>query len=230
MPVIVLSDLDLGMNQWMTKKYEYPNSPMDRGKILWEDDLEKMIQDRKGDWGRYLDIDGDGIPYRTVVGNTHPKGSYFTRGTGHDAYTRYSEEPDVWEHNLDRLARKYKTAKNYVPKPEIQIESDAEFGIIAFGSTEMAVFEARHIWKNNQKSTNYCRIRSIPFTAEVGEFIKTNKSIFVVELNRDGQMCQLLRMEYPEYASKFISICHIDGLPLTAKWLQNEIEQHKENL
>ncbi len=113
MPVIVLSDLDLGMNQWMTRKFVYPEIPMDRGKILWEEDLEKMLKKRDGDWGRYLDIDGDGIPYRTVIGNAHPKSPFLSRGTGHDEYGKYSEDEATWEKGQKRLLLKYETAKQY---------------------------------------------------------------------------------------------------------------------
>ena len=119
-PVIVLSDLDLGMNQWMTRPFQYPETPLDRGKVLWEEDLDKIIEEAKDKWGRYLDVDGDGIPYRTIPGNRHPSAAYFTRGTGHDEYAKYSEEPQVWERNLNRLAKKYNTAKQYIPQPILE--------------------------------------------------------------------------------------------------------------
>lgn len=228
MPVIVLSDLDLGMNQWMTHKFEYPEVPMDRGKILWEEDLEKLLVERNGDWGRYLDIDGDGIPYRTVLGNTHKKSAYFSRGTGHDEYTRYTEEPDAWERVHKRLARKYLTAEKYVPKPVIQLEENAKVAILGFGSTEPAITEARDQFHNNGILTSYCRVRALPFTDEVRIFIEDNNIIFVIEMNRDGQMCQLLQMTYPEYASRFVKVCHMDGLPLTAKWICESIQSLEE--
>ena len=228
MPVIVLSDLDLGMNQWMTRKFEYPEVPMDRGKILWEEDLEKLLTERNGDWGRYLDIDGDGIPYRTVLGNAHKKSAYFARGTGHDEYTRYTEEPEVWERGLKRLAKKYETAQNYVPKPVIQLEPDAAYAILGFGSTEPAIAEARDQLRNKGILTNYCRVRALPFTSEVKKFVEDNPKIYVVEMNRDGQICQLLQMTYPEYANRFIKVNHTDGLPLTAKWICETIQSIEE--
>jgi 2-oxoglutarate ferredoxin oxidoreductase subunit alpha len=228
MPVLVLSDLDLGMNQWMTRKFEYPEVPMDRGKILWEDDLEKLLKERNGDWGRYLDIDGDGIPYRTVLGNKHIKSAYFARGTGHDEYTRYTEEPDAWERVHKRLAKKYETARNFVPKPVIQLEPNSEFGILAFGSSEPAIAESRVQLREMGIHTNFCRVRALPFTQEVKEFVEKNEKIYVIEMNRDGQMCQLLQMAYPEYAIRFVKLCHLDGLPLTAKWICKSIQSVEE--
>lgn len=223
MPVIVLSDLDLGMNQWMTRKFEYPDSPMDRGKILWEDDLEKLLKERSGDWGRYLDIDGDGIPYRTVIGNVHPKGAFFSRGTGHDEYAKYSEDNITWEKGLKRLGKKYQTARHFVPKPVISFEKNAGINILSFGSTDPAVKEAIDQFHEKGINVNYCRVRSIPFTDEVKEFLNTNEPVYVVEINRDGQMCQLLQMTYPEFASNLKKVCHIDGLALTANWIVENI-------
>ncbi|MEI8131731.1 MAG: 2-oxoacid:acceptor oxidoreductase subunit alpha [Leptolinea sp.] len=230
MPVIVLSDLDLGMNQWMTRKFEYPEVPMDRGKILWEEDLEKLLLARNGDWGRYLDIDGDGIPYRTVLGNKHIKSPYFARGTGHDEYSRYTEEPDAWERVHKRLAKKYETAQNYVPKPIIQLDPEAAYAILAFGSSELAIAEARDQLREKGIPTNFCRVRALPFTQEVKNFVEDNSKIFVIEMNRDGQMCQLLQMSYPEYATRCIKLCHLDGLPLTAKWICEAILSREEEL
>ena len=138
-PVFVLSDLDFGMNQWMTKPFEYPDRPMDRGKVLWEADLEKL----GGVWGRYQDVDGDNIPYRTVPGNRHPAAAYFARGTGHDEFARYTEDNLVWYNLLERLKRKYETARQYVPKPEVVTTPGAKIGVIFFGSTEPAIHEAR---------------------------------------------------------------------------------------
>jgi 2-oxoglutarate ferredoxin oxidoreductase subunit alpha len=214
-PVIVLSDLDFGMNQWMTKLFEYPNEPMDRGKILWEEDLEKI----NGVWGRYLDVDGDGITYRTVPGNKHPAAAYFSRGTGHDDYAKYSEDPDTWEKNMLRLKRKLNTIRTKLPKPEIYWTMGAEIGIIAYGSTDPAIQEAINLLDKQGVKINYLRLRSLPGTNEVQEFIQKNHQNFVVELNRDGQLCLILRSEFPVEAPKIKSLAHLDGLPLTAKWL-----------
>jgi 2-oxoglutarate ferredoxin oxidoreductase subunit alpha len=227
-PVIVLSDLDLGMNEWMTHKFEYPNKPMDRGKILWEEDLERLLKERSGDWGRYLDIDGDGIPYRTVPGNTHPKSPYLARGTGHDEYARYTEDNVAWENGQTRLLRKLEKAKEFLPPPIITKEKEASFGIIGYGSTELSILEAQDFYHKEGISTNFARIRSIPFSTEIKRFITENKRIYVIENNRDGQMCQLLQIIYPEMAGKFIKICHVDGLPLTARWICEAINSHQE--
>jgi 2-oxoglutarate ferredoxin oxidoreductase subunit alpha len=218
-PVIVLSDLDLGMNEWMTKEFVYPACPMDRGKILWEEDLEKILKEHDGNWGRYLDMDGDGIPYRTVPGNTHPKSPYFARGTGHDANAKYSEDSETWELGLNRLAKKFETAKTYVPEPEISSQENSSFGIIGYGSTDQAILEARDLLKNEGLNSDYCRIKAVPFTDTVTSYIKDHEKLFVVEINRDGQMCQLLEITYPEYAGRFVRVCHSDGLPLTARWI-----------
>jgi 2-oxoglutarate ferredoxin oxidoreductase subunit alpha len=227
-PVIVLSDLDLGMNEWITPKFEYPDRAMDRGKILWEEDLEKLFKERNGDWGRYLDIDGDGIPYRTVIGNTHLKSPFLTRGTGHDEYAHYSEDGETWEKGQQRLRKKYETAKQFVPTAVIQQEESANFGILTYGSTDLAIREARETMREMGISSNYARVRGIPFTNDIHEFIKENSCIYVVEINMDGQMCQLLQMTYPEYAAKFVKICHVDGLPLTAKWICEAIKLQQE--
>ncbi len=222
-PVMVLSDLDLGMNLWMGEPFQYPDQPMDRGKILWEDDLEKMIERLQGQWGRYLDVDDDGIPYRTVPGNKHPKSAYFARGTGHDEYGNYSEEPEVWERNLARIKRKFETARELLPKPIISKMEGAEIGLIAFGSTESAVEEARVYLRDKGIPTNFMRVRAVPFSAEVMDFIDEHERNYVVELNEDGQLRQLLILDAPEYANKLEQVSHIDGLPLSAKWLQEQI-------
>ena len=222
-PVIVLSDLDLGMNQWISEKFEYPDQPMDRGKILWEEDLEALMQKLGEDWGRYLDIDGDGIPYRTVPGNRHPRSAYFTRGTGHDEYANYSEDASTWEHGLDRLNKKIMTSRQYTPKPVISRVEGARFGVISMGSTDPAVQEARSLLAAENIATDYLRVRSIPFSEEVKEFLAAHERVYVVETNRDGQLRQLLMLEAPEFAQRLYKIAHIDGLPLTAKWIKQAI-------
>ena len=217
-PILVLSDLDFGMNQWKTPKFEYPDTPMDRGKILWEEDLERL----KGDWGRYRDVDGDGIPYRTLLGNRHPSAAYFTRGTGHTPDARYSEDSTVWEDLLNRLLRKWDTARSLVPAPRIE-SSGARIGIVAYGSTDSAISEAKHILSQQGIETDYMQIRAIPFNEQVERFIAEHEVNYIVELNRDGQINQLLTIEYPELATKLKSLAHIDGLPLTAKWVVEAI-------
>jgi len=219
-PVFVLSDLELGMNQWMAESFKYPDTPMDRGKILWEEDLEKL----KGDWGRYRDVDGDGIPYRTVPGNKHPHGAYFLRGTGHTEEARYSEDGETWVRMLNRIKKKYHNAAKFIPKPIIDTQEGANIGIIAFGSTEPAIREARHqIETEAGVKSDSMRIRGVPFTEDVAKFIESHEQNFVVEMNRDGQMYQLLLVEYPHFASKLTSVAFNDGLPATAKWVKNSI-------
>ncbi len=218
-PVFVLSDLDFGMNQWMTRPFEYPDKPMDRGKVLWEEDLENM----NGDWARYKDVDGDGIPYRTVPGNRHQSASYFARGTGHDENARYSEDFENWNELLGRLKRKFELARTLVPEPVIDEMPDAKIGIIAFGSTEPAIEEARTQLLESGIKTDYLRVRAVPFTTQVSEFIKDHPRIYVIEMNRDGQLHQLLSLDYPEYTPRLVSLAHTDGLPLTARRVKEAI-------
>jgi len=213
-PVFVLSDLDLGMNNWMTKPFQYPDRPMDRGKVLWEEDLERL----KGQWGRYKDVDGDAIPYRTVMGNRHMHAAYLARGTGHDESAQYSEDPQQWHDMMDRLKRKYVTARQHVPGPIVQSMDGAEIGLIAFGSTEQAVLEARHqLLGRHGIKTDFMRVRALPFNDEVAKFVRSHAQNYVVELNRDGQLHQLLTLEYPQAATKLISLAYHDGLPATAR-------------
>jgi 2-oxoglutarate ferredoxin oxidoreductase subunit alpha len=218
-PVIVLSDLDFGMNQWMTRPFEYPDKPMDRGKILWEDDLKKL-----GDsWGRYLDVDGDGITYRTLPGNKLHNSAYFARGTGHDEYANYSEEPDVWERNMLRLRHKLEANLDILPKPEINLTDGAAFSIISYGSTTVAIQEAMDILAQKGYKIDHLRMRSLPTAAEVADFVHAHQRNYVIELNRDGQLHQVLRLEIPDCSLQLISLSHLDGLPLTAEWVVDQI-------
>jgi 2-oxoglutarate/2-oxoacid ferredoxin oxidoreductase subunit alpha len=228
-PVIVMTDLDLGMNQWMSKPFEYPKTPMDRGKVLWEDELEALLEKLQHDWGRYLDVDGDGIPYRTLPGNKHPKAAYFARGTGHDEYAKYSEDAGMWERGMERLERKLKLAKTMIPQPIIDRMHDAKVGIIACGSTELAIKEARAMLQKEGIPTDFLRVRAMPFSDEVGEFIRQHERNYVVEINRDGQLRQLLAMEYCDQAGRLIAACHLDGLPLTAGWISSRISTQEAN-
>ena len=220
-PIFVLSDLDLGMNQWMTEEFRYPDKPMDRGKVLWEVDLEKA----NGDWGRYRDVDGDGIPYRTIAGNRHTKAGYFSRGTGHDENAVYSENSIVWEKNMDRLRLKYKTARSIVPKPIIDNSNNSEIGIITFGSNDPAVYEARINLKKEGIKSDYLRIRALPFTEEILDFVHSHKRVYIIESNHDGQMNQLITIEMPGQAIKFRSLCLDNGLSLSASWVKDRIQE-----
>ena len=219
-PVFVLSDLDMGMNQWMSKPFQYPEKPMQRGKVLWDKDLEAL----KGNWARYLDKDNDGITYRTVPGNRHPMSSYFMRGTGHDEYARYSEDSSVWLKNMDRLKRKYETARNYVPAPVLYAKPGATIGVIGFGSTEAAILEAVHQLETEHGITaDFLRVRALPFTQEITDFVNKYDQILVVEQNRDGQLNQLLTIAYPERAANFRSVAFGDGMPASARWVREGI-------
>jgi len=222
-PVFVLSDLDLGMNHWMAKEYQYPDVDMDRGKVLWEEDLEKFEEKFGKKWGRYLDVDGDGITFRTLPGNKHEGSGYFARGTGHDEYAAYTEDNEDWEENMARLKMKFETAKQFTPKPELIGSGKAEIGIISFGSTEPAVLEAIDYLRDEGIEIDFLRLRSLPLHDEVFEFIDGKNVVFIPELNRDGQMFQILNMSFPTGCGKMISLPKHDGLPLTADWLKNAI-------
>jgi len=227
-PVIVLSDLDFGMNQWVTPRFEYPDVPMDRGKILWEVDLDEKIKEWKGKWGRYLDVDGDGIPYRTLPGNQDQRSGYFARGTSHDEYAHYSEAPETWERVFGRISKKFVTALRFLPKPVLIENPGAKIGIISSGSADPAVVEARDLLLAQGIKTDYLRIRSIPFADEIDQFLQCHEQVFVVEINRDGQLLQLLTIKFPDQANKMVKTAHMDGLPLTAKWIFEQITAKKE--
>jgi 2-oxoglutarate ferredoxin oxidoreductase subunit alpha len=223
-PVMVLSDLDFGMNQWMTRPFEYPDKPMDRGKVLWEEELKQMSEK----WGRYLDVDGDGIPYRTLPGNTLPNAAYFARGTGHNEYANYSEEPKDWENNLLRLRRKLEDNLSLLPKPEIMLAGGAKISIISYGSTTDAINEAMEALAKKGYQIDHLRMRSLPVAPEVKGFVRAHKHNYVVELNRDGQLHQILQLEIPDCSMKLISLSHLDGLPLTADWVERQVMAKEE--
>ena len=218
--VFVLSDLDLGMNQWMSEPFEYPTEPMDRGKVLDADALTAV-----GDWGRYRDVDGDGIPFRTLPGTNHPKAAFFTRGSGHNQDAKYTERSDEWVANMDRLARKFETARTIVPAPITVNEENATIGILSYGSNDPAIIEALDRLREVNINAAYQRVRALPFTKEVGEFVAKYERIYVVDNNYNGQMAQLLRMEYPELAGRIIAVASCDGLPLTARWVTESVQK-----
>ncbi|HEY5258548.1 MAG TPA: 2-oxoacid:acceptor oxidoreductase subunit alpha [Candidatus Baltobacteraceae bacterium] len=210
-PIFVLSDLDLGMNSWMAQPLPYPEKGFDRGKVLSADDLNKV-----GSWGRYRDVDGDGIPYRTLPGTDHPDAGYFTRGTGHDENARYSELPDVWKRGLDRLVRKHETARGAVPQPIVE-EGHRPIAIVAYGTTHHAVVEARDRLRADGIETDYLRVRALPFSPDVAAFIGRHDRVYVIEQNRDGQLHGLLRAELPTHLiSRLRSIRHYNGVPIDA--------------
>ncbi|OQX65432.1 MAG: ferredoxin oxidoreductase [Anaerolinea sp. 4484_236] len=226
-PIMVLSDLDLGQNQWMSEPFEYPDEPMQRGKILWEEDFE-AFEEKHGKWGRYKDVDGDGIPYRTAAGNRHVGSSYFARGTGHDAYANYSEDPDIWVETMDRLNLKYDTVRHYVPDAIVDYMDGAKVGIISYGSTDPAIKEARDLLAAAGLKTDYLRLRALPITKTVEKFISDHESIHVVEMNRDGQLHEILELKVPLACIKLNSSTLNNGLSLTAEWVKDDILAKEE--
>jgi len=211
--VFMMTDLDLGMNSWMSAPFDPILKPIDRGKVLSEEDLTKV-----GEFARYKDIDGDGICYRTLPGNRHPNSAYFTRGTGHTDAATYSEKPGDWAGNLDRLTRKFDTARTLMPKPIIKTVPGATIGIIAFGSSDPAVEEARvHLADEEGTKTDYLRLRGMPICSEVREFIASHRVVYVVEQNRDAQCASILRLECPDRATAIRSVLHYNGLPIDAR-------------
>lgn len=224
-PVIILSDLDLGMNFWMTKEFDYPDKPIDRGKILWEEDLEAFGKE----WGRYLDVDGDGIPYRTVMGNSHEKAAYFARGTGHDEFGNYSEDPEVWRRNLDRIKLKIDNSREVLPEPIFRENQGANIGLIGMGSTEPAILEAQDKLLEKGIVADFMRIRALPLSDMVKDFIKSHERNYVIELNRDGQLHQILNIEYCDQSHRLISLSYIDGLPMTADYIIKSVAEMEQN-
>jgi 2-oxoglutarate ferredoxin oxidoreductase subunit alpha len=218
--VFVLSDLDLGMNNWMSDPFPYPETPIERGKVLGKEDLDKL-----GGFARYKDVDGDAIPYRTLPGTQHPAAAYFTRGSGHNAQAQYSERPEDYEGNMERLRRKFEHARSFVPAPVVQTMSNAEVGIIAFGSSHWALTESRDQLRDEHKlATDYLRIRAYPFSHEIADFVRGRKRIYVVEQNRDAQMLSLLKLDLDvELVPKLRSVARLDGLPLDARSVTDEI-------
>ncbi len=212
-PIFVLSDLDIGMNLWMENEFPAARQDFDRGKTLNAEELKTTAQ-----YFRYQDVDGDGIPYRTLPGTKHPAAPYVARGSGHGSKAQYTERGDEYRDLVDRLSIKWETAKTIVPKPVIQRQSEkaAPIAIVAYGSAESVMQEARDQLAKAGLATDYLRIRAFPFTTEVGEFLKAYSKVFLIDLNKDGQMLGLLQMELPSLAQKIISLKHYDGTPITA--------------
>jgi 2-oxoglutarate/2-oxoacid ferredoxin oxidoreductase subunit alpha len=217
-PVFVMMDLDLGMNNWMSDGFKYPDKPINRGKVLTAETLKRI-----GEWGRYRDVDGDGIPYRTIPGDGQP--AYFARGSGHNARGQYSERPDDYVENMDRLARKFETARAHVPRPVIDRRAKAKLGFIGYGTSHYAIEEGRDQLREEMKlETSYFRLRAYPFTEELTSFIDAHERIYVVEQNRDAQMLQLMKLETtPERQLKLRSVLHYNGLPIDARSISDDV-------
>jgi 2-oxoglutarate ferredoxin oxidoreductase subunit alpha len=216
-PVFVLSDLDLGMNNWMSPPFDYPAEPIRRGKLLTAEQVAE-----KG-FARYQDIDGDGIGYRTLPGNEHPLAAWLARGTGHNEAAVYSERPEDFTKTMERLHRKFDTARHQVPGPVLDETEGAALGIIAYGTTKYAIDEARDMLAVQGIKSDFLRLRALPINDEVKEFVRRHRRVYVIELNHDGQMNAILKTEMPAEAAKLISISHIDGLPLTAQWVVDKL-------
>ncbi|HEX7045473.1 MAG TPA: 2-oxoacid:acceptor oxidoreductase subunit alpha, partial [Burkholderiales bacterium] len=222
-PVFVMSDLDIGMNTRLCEPFRWDDAcTYDRGKVMTYEDLEAGKE-----FGRYLDVDGDGIPYRTLPG-THPKrGAYFTRGTTKDRYARYSEAGADYVDNMERLLRKFETATSLMPKPVLRAAArPARFGAIYYGSTSPAMQEALDVLGERGIHINALRVRGFPFQDEIAEFIARHPWVFVIEQNRDAQLKTLLVNEAKVNAARLISVLHYDGTPITARFIVDAIEKH----
>lgn len=216
--VFVALDLDLGMNLWMSDPFEYPTQPLRRGKVLDATELEAHIANHGG-FGRYRDVDGDGVCYRTLPGTEHPNAAYFTRGTGHNDQSGYSERPEDWKRNIDRLAKKLETARNDLPGPRFDEDPGAKIGLIAYGSSHWALVEARDRLREQGVATGYCRLRSLPPDPKlIPEFVERYHRVYVVEQNRDAQVYRLLRSQLNGgLALRLFSVTHYNGTPLAAE-------------
>jgi 2-oxoglutarate/2-oxoacid ferredoxin oxidoreductase subunit alpha len=217
-PVFVMLDLDLGMNNWMSDGFKYPDQPIKRGKLLTAEKLKEL-----GEWGRYKDVDGDGIAYRTIPGDGLP--AYFTRGSGHNAKGQYSERPDDYVENMDRLARKFETARRAVPKPEVDQVAGAKIGFIGYGTSHWAIGESRdQLREETDVKTSYFRVRAYPFNDDLASFIDAHERVYVIEQNRDAQLLQLMKLEQmPDRQKKLRSVLHYNGLPIDARSITDDV-------
>jgi 2-oxoglutarate/2-oxoacid ferredoxin oxidoreductase subunit alpha len=225
-PVFVLTDLDLGMNNWMSDPFAYPDKPLDRGKVLTAEDLNRL-----GGFVRYRDVDGDAIGWRTLPGTKHPKAAYFTRGSGHNEAAGYTEKPDEYQAVMDRLARKFENARKFVPAPVITRDGKSKIGFLAYGSTDFALRESLdQIEKEHKLAVDYMRIRAYPFAHEVHDFVASHERVYVVEQDRDAQLASLLKLDLPaDQVVKLRSILHYNGLPADARTITEEFAT-KESL
>jgi 2-oxoglutarate ferredoxin oxidoreductase subunit alpha len=219
-PVFMNMDLDLGMNNWMSDAFPYPEKPLVRGKVLDAEALQKL-----GGFARYKDVDGDGIPYRTLPGTNHPAAAYFTRGTGHNERAGYSEREDDWIHNMDRLNRKFENMRTQVPGPDVHYMDGARVGLVCCGTTRYAVRESRdQLSRERGMNPSWLRLRAYPFSKELEEFIDRHERVYIVDQNRDAQLLMLMRMEMtPERIAKLRSVRYYGGLPLDARTVTDEI-------
>jgi 2-oxoglutarate/2-oxoacid ferredoxin oxidoreductase subunit alpha len=224
-PVFVLSDLDLGMNNWMVDPFTYPEEPISRGKVL----TPEKFQELRATWGRYADLDGDGVPWRTLPGTEADGMAFFTRGSGHDDKARYTEDGGVYAQNMDRLLRKFETIRARMPRPVLSPASrPTPVGLLAFGTTHFAIEETRDQLRRLGVEVDYLRVRAFPFADEVRAFLASHDHVYVVEQNRDAQMASMLRIDYPEHGTKLRSVLRYDGLPADARELTDEIARKEK--
>jgi 2-oxoglutarate/2-oxoacid ferredoxin oxidoreductase subunit alpha len=224
-PVFVMTDLDLGMNNWMADPFTYPTEPIRRGKVLTAEDLERL-----GGFARYKDVDGDGVGYRTLPGTNHPNAAFFTRGSGHNEKAQYTEREDDYVNNMDRLARKFESIRAHVPKPVVDTRPNAQAGFVAFGTSHYAVQESRDQLRTEYGiETDYIRLKAYPFTQELRDFIARHERVYVVEQNRDAQLLSLMKMEFePTEVAKLRSVRYYGGLPIDARTVtDNVLSQEK---
>jgi 2-oxoglutarate ferredoxin oxidoreductase subunit alpha len=224
-PVFVMLDLDLGMNFWMADPPAYPSDAFKRGKTLTPEKL-KQIKALGKQWGRYLDLDGDGVPWRALPGDPEPEAAYFTRGSGHDEFARYSEDPEVFRRNMDRLKKKTQSARGALPRPVVETMPGARVGVIAYGSTNNAMREARDQLLQAGIKTDYLRLRATPLPiAELEAFLKSHDRIYVVEQNRDAQMSVLIRatITAPGLVEKLRSVLYYTGFPIDARSISDGV-------
>ncbi len=219
-PVFVMTDLDLGMNNWMADAFEYPEQPISRGKVLTAEDLNKL-----GGFARYRDLDGDGVGYRTLPGTNHPAAAYFTRGSGHNDKAQYSERENDYIDNMDRLTHKFETMRRHVPEPVVQIAEQAKIGFIAVGTSDYAVREACDQLKSDYDiDASYLRLKAYPFTPHLLDFIRRHERVYVVDQNRDAQLLGLMRLELDaDLIAKLRSVTYYGGLPLDARTVTEDV-------
>lgn len=230
-PIFVASDLDLGMNNWMSEPFQYPTEPIQHGKVLDEDSLRAFIAEH-GKWGRYMDVDGDGITYRTLPGTDHPLAAYFTRGTGHNDMAVYSERSDDWLQNMERLQHKFATIRQLLAEelaPITDIDPSRKVGILTVGTNEPAIAEARDYLAARGIETNYMRVRALPLPASLTDFITSHERVYVIENNFDGQLFQLISLEHQIDLRHVVSLPLGDGLPMTAHWVMEKISAKEGN-
>ncbi len=223
-PVFVMLDLDLGMNYWMSEPFPYPRKPYQRGKVLTAGELEKL-----GGFARYKDVDGHGVGYRTLPGTDHPLAAYFTPCSGHNERAAYSERPEDYVRNMDRLARKFETAKHLKPRPIIERVEGAKVGVICAGTTHWALIESRdQLQREFDLPTSYLRVRAFPFHEDTTEFVRQHDRVYVVEQNRDAQLLALMKLELdPALLTRLHSVRYYGGLPIDARTITDDIVQQE---